>query len=444
MDTDPDDAPTIGEIANECLELSYETEQENALRIGKATNQQDTSRPPAANIEATSSHVSHEDDVINIQLPYDLQAPTEPELWSGSFHPISLHGSIKHFASDSKNIKVSLNFLAKYIQGKQVNGNKVNDLSDFDGMGDAIWNFISSVYVSKWDALFTDQKTNTLRSKISLKFIPCTPPPNGNSKKDTPKSTPVTINKALPLPPLLAKTKKEINAISKYFHPKKPSVNNNDKSTNNQMGKSYAQASKSSTSTSDVLKIKETFLALNAKKIDQVNNIVHGQNKLKPRIKMTTKRPSRKHIIIPISSKNISSFMKNSSLNVANINRELRNTKSGVLVDYVRSDNTGIIIITDKVAQQLDLSIIDHYVKNSNDINALQVEDSRLPKPKSYLKIIGILFYPHSNFKEKLTSLDIETILKQNHIFDNISLSSKPRIIKVSPKSDMAIIWIDI
>ena len=186
MNTELDDAPTIREIANERLELSYETEQENTLRIGKITNQQDTSRPPAANIEATPSHILHEDDVINIQLPYDPQAPTEPELWSGSFHPISLHGSIEHFASDSKNIKVSLNFMAKYIQGKQVNGNKVNDLSDFDGMGDAIWNFISSVYVSKWDALFTDQKTNTLRSKISLKFTLCTPPPNGNSKKDTP------------------------------------------------------------------------------------------------------------------------------------------------------------------------------------------------------------------------------------------------------------------
>ena len=80
----------------------------------------------------------------------------EPELWSGSFHPIFLHSSIEHFASNTKNIKVSLNFLAKYVQGKQINGNKVNDLDDFDGIGDAIWNFISSVYTSKWDALFTD------------------------------------------------------------------------------------------------------------------------------------------------------------------------------------------------------------------------------------------------------------------------------------------------
>ena len=63
---------------------------------------------------------------------------------------------------------------------------------------------------------------------------------------------------------------------------------------------------------------------------------------------------------------------------------------------------------------------------------------------KTYLKIMGIPFFPHPNSIEKLTSLDIETILKQNHIFDNISLASKLRVIKVSSKSDMAIVWIDI
>jgi len=153
--------------------------------------------------------------------------------------------------------------LAKYIQGKQV-----NDLNDFEGMGDAIWNFISSVYAAKWDALHTDQKTNTLRSKISAKFTPRIPLSNGNTKKDTPKSTPITINKVPPLPPLPAKTKKKINVISKYFYPKKPSVENNAQPSKGQLGKSYAQVSKSSTSISEVLKIKETFPALNAQKID--------------------------------------------------------------------------------------------------------------------------------------------------------------------------------
>ena len=52
-----------------------------------------------------------------------------------------------------------------------------------------------------------------------------------------------------------------------------------------------------------------------------------------------------------MSGENISSFMKNSSLHVANINRNLRNTKSDVLVDYLRSENSGIMVITNKVAQ---------------------------------------------------------------------------------------------
>ena len=171
--------------------------------------------------------------------------------------------------------------------------------------------------------LLTDQKSNSLRAKIASKFTPRTPPSNGNPKKDIPKSTPITINKAPPLPPLPAKSKKEINVISKYFHPKKPSNNNNARPTNTPTGKSYAQVHKSPTNTSDVLKIKETFPVLNAREIDQVNNIVHGQDKSKPRIRMTTKGLSRKNIIIPMSSKNTASFMRNFSINVANINREL-------------------------------------------------------------------------------------------------------------------------
>jgi len=148
MDIEVDDVPSSNQTSNQRLELSYETEQEKALRLGKATNLPDNTRPPATNNEATPAHIEHEEDVINIQLLYDPDAPTEPELWSGAFHPISLHSSIKHFASDAKSIKTSLNFLAKYIQGKQVNSNKINDLDDFDGMGDVIWNFISSVYAS--------------------------------------------------------------------------------------------------------------------------------------------------------------------------------------------------------------------------------------------------------------------------------------------------------
>jgi len=198
MDTNVDFLPSR-EVSN--LELSYETEQEKAQWVGMAANQQDNTRPLHVHNEAPPTHFQHKEEVINIQLPYGPQAPTEPNLWSGSFHPISLHSSIEHFVSDSKSIKVSLNFLAKYIRNKQVNGNMINDLADFDGMGDAIWNFISLVYDAKWDVLYTDNKANTLRAKVLSKFTLRTISQHNGNKKDIAKSVPVTINKVLP-PPL--------------------------------------------------------------------------------------------------------------------------------------------------------------------------------------------------------------------------------------------------
>jgi len=119
-------------------EFSYETEQKKTLYTSKAADQQDSIRPMSGNNEASPTYASHEESIINIQLPYDPHAPMEPDLWSGSFHSISLHGSIKHFASDLKSIKDSLNFMMKYITNKQVNGKEVNDLKDFDSIGDAI------------------------------------------------------------------------------------------------------------------------------------------------------------------------------------------------------------------------------------------------------------------------------------------------------------------
>jgi len=159
---------------------------------------------------------------------------------------------------------------------------------------------------------------------------------------------------------------------------------------------------------------------------------------------MTTKGPSRKQVIIPMSKDNIDSFMKNSSLHIANINRQFCNAKSEILVDYIQAEPLGITIVTNEVSQQSNLMIIDQYIKHSNAVNILQVDELHLPKSKLCLKIIGIPYFPHDNSQECLTSNDIELVLKQNQIFNNISLASKPRVIKVSPKSDMSIMWINI
>ena len=137
---------------------------------------------------------------------------------------------------------------------------------------------------------------------------------------------------------------------------------------------------------------------------------------------------------------NIEKFMKNSSIHVANLNRNLRNAKSKVLVDFIRSDPLGVTVVTNKVSLPSDLLIIEKYVKNLENIDFSQVDSPHLPQSKSYLKIIGIPYYPHGNLQDRLSSSNVETVIKQNQIFDNVTLASKPRVIKASPKSDMAII----
>jgi len=125
-----------------------------------------------------------------------------------------------------------------------------------------------------------------------------------------------------------------VNIISKYFQNKKYLIENKKKEGPNPT-KSYTQTSKSPATMSDILKIKKAFPTLNTKKIDQVNNIVKGNPKLKLKIQMTTKGPSRKQVIIPMSKDNIDAFMKNSFLHMANINRQLRNVKLEVLTNYI-------------------------------------------------------------------------------------------------------------
>jgi len=89
---------------------------------------------------------------------------------------------------------------------------------------------------------------------------------------------------------------------------------------------------------------------------------------------MTTKGPSRKQVIIPIVKDNINRFMKNSSIHVANLNRNLRNSKFKVLVDFICSDPLGIIVVTNKVLLNFNLLTIEKYIKNLKNIDFTQVE----------------------------------------------------------------------
>ncbi len=58
------------------------------------------------------------------------------------------------------------------------------------------------------------------------------------------------------------------------------------------------------------------------------------------------------------------------------MNRSLKNAKSEVLMDFIQSNPLGIIVVTYKISLQLDLQIIEQYVKNTDNTNALQVNVS--------------------------------------------------------------------
>ena len=213
------------------------------------------------------------------------------------------------------------------------------------------------------------------------------------------------------------------------------------------MKKSYTQVTSkqahnvaTSSAIMNKLKIKETFPKLLNKKINMIQKVINGNNeKPKPRINMTTKGPLHKQVIIQMSNELGKRFTKDSLSHIININWALKNIKSNICADYISSDNKEIIIVTNNVTSNSNLQKIEKYVKHSLEDNNNNITSPRLPQSKFYLKIIGIPFFVDKS-NTCITSKDIECILKNNHIFNNIILVSRPHIIKVSPKLDMAVI----
>jgi len=179
------------------------------------------------------------------------------------------------------------------------------------------------------------------------KFTPKMPLPPQRNNKEKNGPFPANINR---LPSSIpAKSPKKVNEISKFFK------NNKTVNLPTNKSKSYTQASKQNMSTADVIKIKETFPSVGVKEIDQINNIIKGPSKPKLRIQMTTKGPLRKQVIILMAKDNINKFIKNSSIHVINLNRNLKNAKSEVSVDYIHSDPLGITVVTNSVSLNSNL-----------------------------------------------------------------------------------------
>ena len=70
---------------------------------------------------------------------------------------------------------------------------------------------------------------------------------------------------------------------------------------------------------------------------------------------MIIKGLSRKQVIVLVSNNNKISFMKDSSTHITNLNRNLKNIKSEIIVDFIHQETSRVTIITNKVASASDL-----------------------------------------------------------------------------------------
>ena len=225
-------------------------------------------------------------------------------------------------------------------------------------------------------------------------------------------------------PPISSRPRKSIFAKSKYF--KKIQLLN----LNNQL---YAQASNSNNysyvqvfkgNIKEIIKIKNVFSNLSSNKTIEIY-VITNNKELKGKLKfnMTTKDPSRKQMIVPMSTNNSEAIILQANEHILNINRFLKGIKSDVSANFICSDNKGVIINTNKATASSDLSIVEKYIKKLNNINLNNIMSPQLFQSKSYLKILEVLYFLE-NMNLPITSDIIETVIKDTYIFNDIVLVS--------------------
>ena len=356
--------------------------------------------------------------------------------WDGSHHALSVFRTEKSLDKDSEMIYNSLSRMRSFIKHHPNPTER-----EVTVVVEKLWGLIDIIYAAKWDSVpFNKDKNMTIRKCVGDHIVPY----YTQNQPSTESSNTTKMNTPPPPPSAEAAPSPSVNTPRAPPPPNKnvESTTKKDSIPSN-LKKSYAQASKSNLSRiEDIVRVKEAFPALSADEVEKVLKIKNSRgNNKKPKINMTTRGLSRKEVIIPMA-KNIAELIVNSAhTHITNINKCLRNAKSDIVADFIRITNNGIVITTSKLANDLKLTTIENYLKSIQNIDSNSIESPRLPKSKSYMKIIGL---PYKINQDALSPDFIEGVLKETHLFKDVVLASKPSIITASPKSDMAVVWVDI
>ena len=140
---------------------------------------------------------------------------------------------------------------------------------------------------------------------------------------------------------------------------------------------------------------------------------------------MTTKEPLRKQIIVFMNKTNTSIIINHANNFIKNISNCLCKSNLNTIANFMQLENYRVVIITNQAASFQDMNIIKKCIKDSKNINSEHIENSQLPKSKSYLKILG-LSYLMENTNQSITSEIVKETIKQTYIFNDVILVSKP------------------
>ena len=403
-------------------------------------------RVTPASVHVPSPHVPTHDKGSNGKNRADFTTPSilsysegQPAIsnsWDGSYHALSVFGTESTLAKDSEMIYDFLSRLRKFIKyHPNPTENEVKPVVK------KLWRLIDIIYAMKWNSIpFDKDKNLTIRKCVGDHIMPyyMQNQPSSESSNITMTNTSSSLPSVEAAPPPTVNVPRAPPPLNKNV---KSTTKKDPKPSN--LKKSYMQASKSNLlRIEDIVRVKEAFPALSADEVGKVLKIKNSiEDNRKPKINMTTRGPSRKEVII-LMAKNIAELIVNSAhIHITNVNKCLRNSKSDIVADFIHITNNGIIITTSKPANDLNLSTIENYLKNIQSIDSNLIKSPRLPKSKSYMKIIGL---PYKINQDIISPDFIEGVLKETHLFKDAVLASKPCVIKASPKSDMAVVWVDI
>ena len=257
-------------------------------------------------------------------LNYGRNQPSILSSWDGAHYTLSIFGTNETSEIDVINMAQSIIRIIDYIKNNLAD--KKLPARKFKQVTKGFWNLISAIYSSRWNLLPVEDSKN-FRALVGKKIL-------NNYIKLGLVNQPEA--KKLPSSMLTTATNPNVSAIPP---PSKTAGLNEKKALKPMiMKKSYIQASKANilSSIEDVIQVKKAFSTLSA---DEVGKILKAKNSSgstkKPKINMTTRKQSRREVIIPMTKTNAELIVNSAYIHISNVNKCLKNSKSDTFADFI-------------------------------------------------------------------------------------------------------------